>query len=89
MLWKCLHDILEIVEKEKFFENKSSFEYDLPDGKHHLFVCVDDSLGKDNLRVVVNVFEAHEPCGRGVCCFGDIGELLVECTWVIEGLMYY
>lgn len=65
MLWKCLQDILEIVEEEKFFENRSSFGYDLPDGKHHLFVFVDDSLGDDELAVVIEpnliVFDAHEP----------------------------
>lgn len=86
-IWKCLQDILELTETEKFWENGDSIGYDLPDGKHHLFIYVDDSCGTDTVVIEPNLIVngGHEPCGdTGCCSMEDVVKFVVEVAWVIE-----
>lgn len=88
MLWKCLDDILELVKTEDFFVNKSPIGYDLPDGKHHLFIYVDDSYKREVIVIEPNLINAdgtHEPCGdNGLCGTDNTDAFIVEVAWVIE-----
>lgn len=89
-IWKCLQEILELTETEKFWENGDCIGYNLPDGKHHLFIYVDGNTGGDDEPVIVIepnliVNGAHEPCGdNGFCRMEDIGEFFIQLAWVIE-----
>lgn len=62
---KILEEILEVARRDLNVDE--CMGYHMPDGKHHLFIYVDDSLGSDNKWYIVEpnkiVDGAHEPMG--------------------------
>lgn len=86
-MYEILSEILKLAKSE-LNENKN-IGYTMPDGKHHLFIWVDDSLGGDDLYYVIEpnkvVNGAHEPIGdNSAATYNDFSELLLNIVWVIE-----
>ena len=85
--WKILEEIHKLAVTE-LNENKS-IGYTMPDGKHHLFISVDDNCGKDEYCYIIepNLAEdgAHTPIEDNTSVsYNDFGSLLIGCMWCIE-----
>ena len=88
-MWKMLREVQDVIDLEDFWNmgDDANIGYDLPDGKHHLYIYVDDSIEGKVIVVEPNLIVdgAHEPCGE--CGFSPIDypeELLITIAWVIE-----
>jgi len=87
MHYEMLKSIYDLA-KEDLNEN-GNIGYTLPNGKYHLFIFVDDSLGDDEKCYIVEPNEvvngAHEPIGNNTSApYNDFGALIAECMWAIE-----
>ncbi len=82
--------LASIITQPSFYESNQdqSIGYTMPDGKHHMFIYVDDSVpGKKSFVVEPNrvVDGAHEPMGDTASAdYNDFGELMVACMWCME-----
>jgi len=91
---EILRDILKLAKSE--LNENGHIGYTMPDGKHHIYIYVDDSMGH-----VVDVVEpedyyyviepnrvvdgAMEPMGDTTAAdYNDFAELLVGCAWCID-----
>lgn len=89
-----LREIMNLAKAE--LNKNGSIGYTMPDGKHHIFIYVDDSIQyADNEKTVEDGFYviepnrvvagAHEPMGDTTAAdYNDFAELLVGCMWCIE-----
>lgn len=90
--YNMLKSIYDLA-KEELNEN-GNIGYTLPNGKYHLFIFVDDSLGSDDLWYIIEPNEvvdgAHEPIGNNTSApYNDFEALLLGCMWAIELCMSY
>lgn len=87
-IWECLQDVLvECCNADIFHDEEATVGYDLPDGKHHLFIYVDEFSNGYNIVIEPNLIVdgGHEPCGEpGLCEWEDFNRFLIEVAWVIE-----
>ena len=86
-MYEVFSEILKLAKTE--LNENESIGYTMPDGKHHLFIWVDDSGGEDDLYYIIEpnkvVDGAHEPIGdNGSATYNYFSELLLESVWVIE-----
>lgn len=82
-----LQQILRLAQEE--LNLNGDIGYTMPDGKHHIFIYVDDSMGEDEKFYVIepNRVEdgAHEPMGDTTAAdYNNFGELLLGCMWCMD-----
>lgn len=92
---KTKTDVLEEILKRAVSElnENTCMGYTMPDGKHHIFIWVDDSATyADPTKEAFYVIEpnrvidgAHEPMGDTAGAeYNNFGELMVACMWCME-----
>ena len=87
MIWKILQEVMQLLDKENFWEDGGSVGYDLPDGKHHLFIYANEDCDGKFITIEANeiIDGAHEPLGSPTTCAMDEKEkFVVELAWVLE-----
>jgi len=89
-----LQEILRLAKSE--LNETGSIGYTMPDGKHHIYIYVDDSIQyADDEKTVDDGFYviepnrvvdgAHEPMGDTTAAdYNNFAELLVGCMWCID-----
>lgn len=87
---EILKDILQVAKAE--LNEAGSIGYTMPDGKHHIFISVEENASWDRVKEKSYIVEpnwvvdgAHEPMGDtyGVP-YNDFAELLVGCAWCLD-----
>lgn len=80
-----LRDILKLAKDE--LNEKENIGYTMPDGKHHIFIYVDD-VGEGPFYVIEPnqvVDGCHEPMGdTTAAAYNNFEELLIGCMWCLE-----
>lgn len=89
-----LREIMDLAKSE--LNKNGSIGYTMPDGKHHLYIYVDDSItyASDNKTVEDGFYViepnrvvdgAHEPMENTTTAeYNDFAELLLGCMWCME-----
>lgn len=81
-----LEDILNLAVSE--LNKNKSIGYNMPDGKHHIYVYVDDSVPGEKWYIVEPnrvVDGAHEPMGDTAGAkYDNFADLMVACMWCME-----
>ena len=87
---KVLREILSLAEAE--LNDNGSIGYTMPDGKHHIFIYVDDVSDEKHLYIIEPnrvIDGAHEPMGDTAGAeYNNFSDLAVGCLWCIEQFRY-
>lgn len=88
--YNVLKEIKELAETE--LNINESIGYTMPDGKHHIFIYVDDCDDEKGYVIEPNevVDGAHEPMGNTTCAnYNDFAGILVGVMWCIDYFFNY